>query len=448
MMEQNDKRYKKRKFFRSLPAACLTAVLLCTVFLCTACGSGSSANGQSGGGTLDKEQSGSGVSGNGQSGDGHGGASVQTEGSIKLGMTLSDQYDAYIIKLVNAINASVSAKEKETGTDINLEIYNAAGIQETQNSQILSMIDKNCDVICVNPVEADAAALSEVMEAAEKAQIPLIFFDVPQGLASRLSGTGSDNFYYVGNDPTTAGIQAGDLALELLRKSGQADKDQDGCIACVTLITEDVEMDGWNPAAAGEAGHLAAAQGMGNAHAGQETGNTAVSQNGETQNAGNNQYQGTDTIELYLSPMDAALAVCSTWEAYPVLNLGSLNAGGSRKQAEMMMEQQMSGSGNQIELILAGTDEMALGAADALKAAGVTADNWPVIVGIGGTEVGLEGVRSGQISGTIYRDKEGEADALTALAYKLAAEAESAEYVTLVKGVLITEDNAGNYSGY
>ena len=62
---------------------------------------------------------------------------------------------------------------------------------------------------------------------------------------------------------------------------------------------------------------------------------------------------------------------------------------------------------------------MALGAIDALKAAGTSKNDWPLIVGIDGTDVGLTAVKNGEMAGTAYNDKEGQAEAMLKLAFVL-----------------------------
>ena len=62
---------------------------------------------------------------------------------------------------------------------------------------------------------------------------------------------------------------------------------------------------------------------------------------------------------------------------------------------------------------------MALGAIDALKTSDLKRADWPVVVGIDGTDVGLAAVASGEMVGTVYNDKEGQAQAMLDLAYAL-----------------------------
>ena len=61
---------------------------------------------------------------------------LQEAKSIRIGVTVYDQYDTFISQLIACFSADLSAKEKETGTVIHIEVYNSANIQTTQNSQV------------------------------------------------------------------------------------------------------------------------------------------------------------------------------------------------------------------------------------------------------------------------------------------------------------------------
>ena len=62
---------------------------------------------------------------------------------------------------------------------------------------------------------------------------------------------------------------------------------------------------------------------------------------------------------------------------------------------------------------------MALGAIDAYKKLNYSESALPVFFGIDGTDVGLQAVLDGEMSGTVYNDKEGQAEAMAELAVAL-----------------------------
>ena len=68
------------------------------------------------------------------------GGKKDTVQTVKIGVTLYDQYDTFISEMMGWFTASATALEEETGTAINLEIVDAAGSQTTQASLAFSRI--------------------------------------------------------------------------------------------------------------------------------------------------------------------------------------------------------------------------------------------------------------------------------------------------------------------
>ncbi|MDO4621258.1 MAG: substrate-binding domain-containing protein [Lachnospiraceae bacterium] len=101
--------------------------------------------------------------------------------------------------------------------------------------------------------------------------------------------------------------------------------------------------------------------------------------------------------------------------------LGYARANWNRAQAQTQVSSLLDTYGDRIELILSNNDDMALGAVDALKAAGTDKENWPLIVGIDGTGDGLAAVKKKELTGTVYNDKEGQAQGMADVCYALAA---------------------------
>ena len=105
-----------------------------------------------------------------------------------------------------------------------------------------------------------------------------------------------------------------------------------------------------------------------------------------------------------------------------VEKLGYAIANWNRAQAQTKVASLLTQYPGQMELILANNDDMALGAIDALKASGLSRDEWPAVVGIDGTDPGLEAVEKGEMVATVYNDKEGQADGMLNLAFALATD--------------------------
>ena len=150
---------------------------------------------------------------------------VQKATSIKIGVTVYDQYDTFVSQMMTDFNEYAAEQEEQTGIAINVEVYNAAGSQSTQNSQVENMITEGCDVICVNLV--DRTDPTAIIDLAEKNNIPVIFFNrelVEEDLErwTRL--------YYVGAQAFESGIMQGELAAEAFLTDQSLDKNGDGII--------------------------------------------------------------------------------------------------------------------------------------------------------------------------------------------------------------------------
>ena len=243
--------------------------------------------------------------------------------------------------------------------NVEVVVYNASSNQQTQNSQVKKMIQDGCNVICVNLV--DRTDPSTVIDAAKKANVPIVFFnrELVEGDVKRFS-----KLFYVGANATESGVMEGELAADVCKSNAEIDKNGDGQIQYVVIE--------------GEAGHQ-------------------------------------DSIVRTESSVDTMKK-----EGITMDKLGYAIANWSRVQAQTKMAQLIEQKGDSIELVLANNDDMALGVVDAYNAAEIPQRRRPVIFGIDGTDVGLAAVKEGDIAGTVYNDKEGQAKAMYRLAVALA----------------------------
>ena len=279
--------------------------------------------------------------------------------STKIGVTLYDQYDTFIAELMQVFKSSTLKKESENGVAISLEILDASGSQTTQNEQVRTLMEKGCDVICVNLV--DRTEPTTITDMAEKNDIPIIFFN-RELVAEDLERW--SKLYYVGADAFDSGRLEGALAADAFLTDAAMDKNQDGI--CQYVVLE------------GEAGHQ-------------------------------------DAIVRTECSVNMLLE-----SGVQVEKLGYAIANWNRAQARTKTASLLAQYPGQMELILANNDDMALVAIDALKAAGLPKDEWPAVVGIDGTDPGLEAVEKEEMIGTVYNDKEGQANGMLDLAFALA----------------------------
>ena len=249
-------------------------------------------------------------------------------------------------------------KEEATGVAINVEVMDASQSQLTQNEQVKSLIEKGCDVICVNLV--DRTEPTTITDLAESKQVPIIFFN-RELVAEDLERW--SELYYVGADALQSGVFEGELAANAFKTNAKMDKNGDDI--CQYVVLE------------GEAGHQ----------------DSIV----------RTEYSVNTLIE----------------NGVEAEKLGYAMANWNRAQAQTKTAALLTQLSGKIELIIANNDDMALGAIDALRDSQIPREDWPGVVGIDGTDEGLEAVLEEKMAATVYNDKEAQANAMAQLARQL-----------------------------
>ena len=245
-------------------------------------------------------------------------------------------------------------------------------------------------MLCVNLV--DRADPSEIIDLAREQNVPIIFFN-REPVAEDLMQW--DGLYYVGAEAEESGRMQGELAADMIRADSEIDKNHDGKIQYVVLE--------------GEEGHQDA-------------------------------IIRTETVVETLIGQGIELE-----------KLSNQIANWNRAQAENRMEQLLGQYHSQIELVLANNDDMALGAIDAYKKLNRTEAGMPVFFGIDGTDAGLKAVVDSELAGTVYNDKDGQAEAMAKLAAALVT-GEGMDEIQFREGKYIyvpyskvTLENVGDY---
>lgn len=279
--------------------------------------------------------------------------------SIKVGVSVYDQFDTFIGELYRHLTEQARLREQSEQVTVTILRETADGNQATQNNQVESFIEAGCDIICVNLVDRTEANV--IIDMGIAAETPILFFNrelVEEDLMrSSLS-------YYVGAEALESGRLQGQMAADIYSQSPDTlDKNGDGLVQYVMLE--------------GEAGHQ-------------------------------------DAVVRTESSVATAAE-----NGVPLERLEDEIANWSRGQAEGKMARWLEKHGGGIELVFANNDDMALGAIDALKRAGVPQEEWPVVLGIDGTPVGLAAVESSEMAGTVYNDAKGQAMGLLDLIFAL-----------------------------
>ncbi|NLB91180.1 MAG: galactose ABC transporter substrate-binding protein [Clostridiales bacterium] len=313
--------------------------------------------------------------------------------TIKIGLSVYDQYDTFVSLLTEKFNHFLREKEEQEGVVITVLKESADGSQVNQNMQVEGFIRNKCDVICINLVDRTDASV--IIDKAEAANIPVVFFNrelVEEDLERW------EKLYYVGAEALDSGRIQGEILMENCKKDmGKVDINEDGILQYVMLE--------------GEAGHQDAVV--------------------------RTEYSVRTVVEA----------------GYKVERLGDEIANWSKSQGESKMAQWLSEHGENIEVVFANNDDMALGAIAALKKAKVS--RWPLVLGIDGTPVGLEAIKEGTMTGTALNDAILQAYSLLELSYSLATGTELAKDVPLTKNKYvrfpykkITQENLEEYLHY
>ena len=297
--------------------------------------------------------------------------------NLKIGITVYNQYDTFISELIDELVKYADVMEEKYQISITLEILNASSNQLTQNDQMDYFIEQECDIVCVNLV--DRTDVSTIIERGRSADLPIIFFNrelVEEDLNRW------DKLYYVGANAFESGRIQGEILIKKLKSDfANIDKNEDGILQYVILE--------------GEAGH-----------------------------------QDTIVRTLY--------ALNTVSEAgYQMEKLADEIANWNRDQAKTKMTQWIDTFGENIEIVFANNDDMALGAIDALKEYGYFSENIilkpPIILGIDGIKPALEAVEREELLGTVLNDSTGQAGGILELAYSVVSGKELDKTYTLLE---------------
>lgn len=293
---------------------------------------------------------------------------------IKIGITVYRQDDTFISTLSGYFLDAVKARETEDNIKISVNVMDGKGNQGIQNDQVDKFLSQGYDVICVN--EVDRTAASVIIDKAKTANIPIVFFNrepVEEDMQRW------DRIYYVGSIASESGSMQGRIVSNLYSENPDlVDRNGDGKIQYVMLE--------------GEPGHQDAAI----------------------------------RTEYSIKTVTAA--------GIGVEKLANDTANWQRAQASAKMAQWLKDDeiGPRIEVVFSNNDDMALGAIDAYRAAGI--ENPPIIVGIDATPPAREAIKEGTLTGTVLNDAKGQAEAIFELAYALATGKDVREAVPGLEG--------------
>jgi len=243
---------------------------------------------------------------------------------------------------------------------IEVDVVDSQNAQPTQNEQVDLFVSKGYAAMAINPVDRTAAA--SVLDKAKAANIPVVFFN-REPLAEDMAKW--DKVYYVGAKAEESGTLQGQIAVDYWKANPEADRNGDGVIQYAMLT--------------GEPGHQ-------DAELRTEFSVKAITDAG---------------LKVEEVAKDTAM-----WD---------------RVQGQEKMSAFLGSQGDKIEMVLANNDDMALGAIEALKAAGYfTGDKIMPVVGVDATAPAMEALKAKTLVGTVLNDAENQGKATLNLALVLA----------------------------
>ena len=313
------------KMFKNLPAILATLVLFCMGTMLTACDNDSN-----------KPQA----------------QSQPKDSAPKVGILLYHE-DLYISMVGKAMDELLKGK-----TDV--VMLTAGNNQLTQDAQIQTLLDSKVNVLAVNIVNPQTA--SRVVDLAQKANIPVIFFNREPDLDTLKV---YNKAVFVGTTPMDAGIMQGDIIVKLWNEHPEFDRNGDGAFSYVMFMGE---LD--NPEALAR------------------------------------------TEYSIRRAMDKGVSMRQIGETY-VCNWDDALAGKAMQLA-------LATFGDAIELVVANNDAMALGAISSLAERGYNQvggdkEHFIPVVGVDAVPSAVDAIQTGIMSGTVKQDSDAMAAAVAAL---------------------------------
>lgn len=240
-----------------------------------------------------------------------------------------------------------------------VDMVDSQNSQATQNDKVDLFITKKVKALAINPV--DRAAAGVIVQKAKAAGIPVVFFNREPFKDDMAK---FDKAYYVGAIAEQSGTMEGKLAVDYWKAHPEADLNKDGVMQYVMLK--------------GEPGH---------------------------QDAELRTKFSIKAIE------DAGIKVQKVAEDTGMWD----RVKGQEKMAAFMAAHK------DIEFVFANNDDMALGAIEALKAAGYfKAGKFMPVVGVDATAPALQALKDGTLLGTVLNDAKNQGAATASLSMVLA----------------------------
>ncbi|OON88323.1 LacI family transcriptional regulator [Oribacterium sp. C9] len=226
----------------------------------------------------------------------------------------------------------------------NISIVDGANDQATQTNQIQNFITSGVDVLIINPVNSSSAATITDMVTA--ANIPLVYINrEPDEQEEKRWADENMNVTYVGCDARQSGTMQGEIVADLENKG---DINGDGKVSYIMIEGDPENVDA--------------------------------------------QYRTEFSVKAL---KDAGIEV---------EELDDQVGNWDQAQAQSLVANSLAQHGKDIEVVFCNNDAMALGALQAIEAAGETVGTDVYLLGVDALQEACENVKTGKQTGTVFND--------------------------------------------
>lgn len=299
------------------------------------------------------------------------------------GGTSGDKYGVSLYKFddtfINSTGVNITNRAKEAG-GVTVVLSDGKGDQPTQNDQVDAFITQGVKALGINMVDRTAASV--IIEKAKAKDVPVVFFN-REPIESDMNIW--DKVYYVGAKAEESGTMQGQALANYWKANlEKADRNKDGVLQYVMLT--------------GEPGHQDA--------------------------------------ELRTEYSVKALKA----EGLKVKELAKDTGMWQRVNGQEKMAAWITAYGDQIEAVIANNDDMALGAIEALKAAGYFQnDTYIPVLGVDASAPAIDSLKNGFLYATVLNDAKNQGYATFDIMDALAKDQkiEEIKNITLDKGKYI-----------
>ncbi len=263
----------------------------------------------------------------------------------------------------------------------NVVIQDGKGDQAEQTNQIQNFITQKYDVLILNLVQASSAP--EITDMCKEAGIPVVFINrEPDTQEEQRWSDDKINATYVGCDARQSGTYQGE---EIFETSNKGDINGDGVVSYIMIQGDPENVDA--------------------------------------------QYRTEFSVKAL------------TDSGMQVKELLKQRGDWDQAKAQQIAQDALTQYGDQIEVIFCNNDAMALGALQAIEAAGRTVNKDIYLVGVDALTEAVQNVSEGKQTGTVFNDHFSQARTAGDMAVKF-IKGESVDNVNMVDYIKVTKDNA------